>query len=98
MMYGGQVLNEPFPCNPALTKQKCNIMFSIDPSDVPYTKVGTRGYVEVPCKCSLGGANDPIGFCASIIGHDKYATAVSELANVLSSSNCHTLDRNDMRA
>jgi len=60
--------------------------------------VGTRGYVNVPCKCSFGGPNDPKGFCSSIIGHDKYKTAVKELSNVLQNSNCHTLDRSNMRA
>jgi hypothetical protein len=73
-------------------------MFDIQSTDTAYTKTGTRGFVEVPCKCSFGGPNDPLGFCSSIIGHEKYATAVGELANVLSSSNCHTLDRNNMRA
>jgi len=73
-------------------------MFGIDKADQTYTKTGTRSFVEVPCKCSFGGPNDPLGFCSSIIGHDKYATAVSELSNVLSKSNCHTLDRSNMRA
>ena len=61
-------------------------MFGIDAADQTYTKTGTRSFVEVPCKCSFGGPNDPLGFCSSIIGHDKYATAVSELSNVLSKS------------
>lgn len=42
--------------------------------------------------------DDPPGFCGSIIGHEKYQTAVAELANVLASSKCHTLDRDNMRA
>ena len=54
--------------------------------------------MNVPCKCSFGGPNDILGFCSSILGHEKYQTAVGELANVLQSSNCHTLDRENMRA
>ena len=58
MMYQGKAISEPFPCNPALLNEKCKIMFNID-TDKTYTNVGTRGFVEVPCKCSLGGPNDP---------------------------------------
>jgi hypothetical protein len=46
----------------------------------------------------MGGANDPKGFCGSIIGTDYYTNAISALLNVLQASNCHTLDRKDMRA
>jgi hypothetical protein len=76
MRYNGKLINEPFPCDPTALTTRCNIMFGINPADSPYTSVGTRGYVEVPCKCSFGGPNDPIGFCSSIIGHDKYQQAV----------------------
>lgn len=39
-----------------------------------------------------------MGFCQSVLGSETYADAVAELSNVLGSSKCHTLDRNDMRA
>ena len=60
--------------------------------------MGKRGFVEVTCKCSLGGPTDPSGFCGSVLGTDYYKKAVSALKNVFEKSNCHTLDRKDMRA
>ena len=92
------MIDEPFECDASNTKVQCNIIFDTSFGSNDYTKVGSRGYVQVPCKCSLGGPKDKQGFCSSIIGHDIYQTAVAELANVLSSSNCHTRDRNNMRA
>jgi hypothetical protein len=77
---------------------KCNIQFNIDSGDSAYTSVGTRGFVEVPCKCSFGGPKDPQGFCSSVIGSEPYKDAIGALSNVLGSSNCHTLDRENMRA
>ena len=98
MRYKGAVIPEPFPCDPTSLGVPCQIQFNINENDKTYTAVGTRGYVNVPCKCSFGGINDPPGFCSSIIGHEKYQTAVKELANVLSASKCHSLDRDNMRA
>jgi hypothetical protein len=77
MSYRGQALDSPYPCDPTDLANKCRVMFNIDNDDVPYTKVSNRGYVEVPCKCSLGGPNDSPGFCSSIIGSDVYADAMA---------------------
>jgi hypothetical protein len=92
------VLDAPYNCTPSDTITPCKINFVVDDDDVAYTKVGNRAFVQVPCKCSLGGTKGPQGFCASVIGSDYYSDAVTNLANVLGSSGCHTLDRNNMRA
>ena len=98
MKYKDKTVPEPFPCDPTSLGVPCQIQFNINTADKTYTSTGTRGYVNVPCKCSFGGPNDPTGFCSSIIGHPKYQTAVNELANVLSNSKCHTIDRDNIRA
>lgn len=98
MMYKNDSLDAPYKCDPTDFVNKCRIKFNIDSDDATYTSISNRGYVEVPCKCSLGGPNDSPGFCSSVLGSDVYADAVAQLSNVLSSSGCHTLDRNDMRA
>lgn len=38
------------------------------------------------------------GFCSSVIGTNFYRDAVAAKKTVLENSNCHTLDRNDLRA
>jgi hypothetical protein len=72
MKYKDKTVPEPFPCDPTSLGVPCQVQFNIDAADKTYTSTGTRGYVNVPCKCSFGGPNDPTGFCSSIIGHPKY--------------------------
>jgi hypothetical protein len=91
-------LDFPYACDPTNYNNKCHINFNVDSDDSTYAAAGNRAFVQVPCRCSLGGPKDPMGFCQSILGSDTYAEAVAELSNVLGSSSCHTLDRNDMRA
>jgi hypothetical protein len=74
--YKGQVLDAPYNCTPSDISSKCRINFVVDDSDITYTKLGNRAFVEVPCKCSLGGTKGPQGFCASVIGSSFYADAV----------------------
>jgi len=38
------------------------------------------------------------GFCSKIIGTNIYREAMSQLKDVLENSECHTLDRYNMRA
>lgn len=59
----------------------------------------------MPCRCSLYSLTDALatgrpyspGYCASVIGGPEYANAAAQMLNILGSSNCHTLDRADMR-
>jgi len=50
----------------------------------------------VPCKCSLDGNNG--GYCSSIIGTNYYKEANQAYKTVKERSDCHTLDRDDLRA
>jgi len=54
--------------------------------------------VEVFCRCSLDPLGSDKGFCESVIGTDIYAKAVSAKKLLYEQSECHTLDREDMRA
>lgn len=51
--------------------------------------------VTTPCMCALDGDN---GFCGSVLGTETYTKAVASLRPILTGSQCHTLDRNDLRA
>ena len=82
------------------------ISFNIDAADLAFTKLNQRGNVSVPCRCSLNNLYDAKaknttyspGYCGSVIGSSYYSNAVSQMLNILGSSNCHTLDRANMRA
>jgi hypothetical protein len=74
--YKDKILDAPYNCTPTDTSSKCHINFNVDDSDVAYTKVGNRAYVEVPCRCSLGGPTATQGFCASVIGSSFYSDAM----------------------
>ena len=50
------------------------------------------------CRCSLDPLGSDKGFCESVIGTDIYAKAVSAKKLLYEKSECHTLDREDMRA
>ena len=95
----GYALSYPYPCDPTNFTNPCQIKFSIDPSDAAYTSgASSRSQVNVPCRCSLGGPTDPMGFCESVIGGKDYASALSSVSTMIQASNCHTLDRADLRA
>lgn len=49
----------------------------------------------VDCGCAMDGNN---GFCSQILGTSYYRSAMEALKRVLEESNCHTLDRYDLRA
>lgn len=42
--------------------------------------------------------NKQTGFCGTILGTRRYADGLYNIKNILESSGCHTLDRNDWRA
>jgi len=50
--------------------------------------------VQTTCKCALDGDN---GFCGSILGTEEYSKALYDMKNILGKSECHTLDRYNMR-
>ena len=61
--------------------------------------------VENKCKCSLDRDTNPrrgneqnTGYCEWIHGHEKFKSAVRAYTKVLSLSDCHTMDRESLRA
>lgn len=108
MKFAGEVIqpkavtvNQTFPCNPQNQDDKCKLYFDVmgTKEEIDYTNLegSSRGYVENQCKCAL--TSDPTeGYCSSVLGHDKYRKAMMAMKTVLSSSNCHTMDRGNLRA
>ena len=96
----------PYACDPSDQAKTCKLKFEVyDDADKAYLeKSGTsRSFVENQCKCALDGFSDKKtglqhGFCSSLLGTDYYRNAMSALSIVLGDSNCHTEDRNNMRA
>jgi len=54
-------------------------------------------YFEVLCKCGLG-EDTTVGYMGNITGTEKYNIAISYKKEMLESSNCHTLDRDNYEA
>jgi len=54
-------------------------------------------YFEVFCKCALG-EDTTVGYMGNITGTEKYNIAISLKKEMLESSNCHTLDRDNYEA
>jgi len=71
-------------------------MFDIDNADRSYVGDTELGYVQADCRCSMSEVAG--GFCSSVIGTDDYKKAVAHKRLVYERSNCHTLDREDLRA
>ena len=55
-----------------------------------------RSFVESTCKCAM--SDKSTGFCSSVIGTEFYQKAVRAEKYVLSRSECHTIDRHNLRA
>jgi len=92
-------LEAPYACDPKNADLKCKIEFEIhnDVNGKPPSYVkGEKSYVEADCKCAMTNAKD--GFCSSVIGTKTYKNAVKAMKFVLEKSNCHTLDRDNLRA
>lgn len=60
---------------------------------------GTFDKVQVNCSCGLEN-NDTanVGYCKDVIGTDPYIKYSRQIYYMLVNSNCHTLDRHDIRA
>ena len=96
----------PYACDPSDQKKTCKLKFEIyGEEDQKYMeKAGTqRGFVQNQCKCALDGFKDPEtgaqhGYCSSLLGTEHYRQAMNALAIVLGESQCHTQDRENIRA
>ena len=54
-------------------------------------------YFEVPCKCGLG-EDTSVGYMGNITGTEEYSVAIALKKEMLESSKCHTLDRDNYEA
>ena len=106
MEFDDKEIPYPYSCDPSDQKKVCKIKFEVyDDEDQKYLdKAGTqRSFVENRCKCALDGFKDKLtgaqnGYCSSLLGTELYRQAMGALAIVLGDSNCHTEDRNNIRA
>ena len=89
--FDGEPVDYPYPCKPTDPSKKCQIMYSLDGFENESTEP-----IQSDCVCAL--FEDNLGFCESVIGTETYQKAMQAKATVLSQSECHTLDRDDMRA
>ena len=102
MRFKGQVIEEPFACDPTNQLNQCELYFNVDPDDEAFTLENpdeyTRGKVLNQCKCSLGGEKENVGYCSSLLGTLKYQQAAAAMVIVKEESSCHTRDRFNLRA
>ena len=87
-------VDEPpkFQCDPYDNSKMCELKYYItDPDD--------RSPIEksffTTCRCSMDGST---GYCGQVLGTQVYADGLYNIKNVMESSDCHTLDRDDWRA
>ena len=95
----GKEAEAPYQCNPADYDNKCVFKFDAEKYanqawlDLQGT---TNDRINVNCSCSL--EDEVTGYCSDVIGTDAYIKYARQMYYVLSNSNCHTLDRYDIRA
>lgn len=85
MKQGKNVLENPYPCDPTRVDIPCQIFFNVDDGDAAFTSTNQRGFVQVPCRCSLYSLTDALaagkpyspGYCGSVIGGAEYANAAA---------------------
>lgn len=83
MKFNGEVLKEPYKCDPSNQDLSCALHFNIDADDDAFTKADeslyTRSFVKNQCKCALDGELDDNnqaknnGYCSSVIGTEIHA-------------------------
>ena len=92
---GDEELESPYACTATDPNKRCKIVFDLGETagvkDTP-----KESYVDVLCKCSLKDASS--GYCESVIGTEIYEKAMRAKKLLYKTSNCHTLDRDSMRA
>ncbi len=88
--FNGRVLRSPYPCDPTDPTKKCRIYFDTKSSLPSWFSIGTRGYVQADCKCSMENTSLPgtsPGYCGSVLGLEPYQRYVAQKAFVLSTIN-----------
>ena len=68
----------------------------MNPADVPPFET----FVSNPCRCSLLQDYEAgnIGYCSSMLGTLNYSRSVASMAAMMGRSECHTMDRFNLRA
>mmetsp|Transcript_36166 Transcript_36166/g.55537 ORF Transcript_36166/g.55537 Transcript_36166/m.55537 type:complete len:118 (+) Transcript_36166:367-720(+) len=97
MKYNDTIIEYPFECNATSREYQCELFFEVYDEDAAYTNEAKRNYFPNSCKCALDGKKSS-GYCSSLMGTEKYRNAMAAKQIIMEASNCHTLDRNDMRA
>ena len=88
--FNGRNLTQPYPCDPSDPTKKCRIYFNTQNSSSSWFSLGTRGYVQNDCKCSMENTSLPgtsPGYCGSVLGLEPYTRFIAQKAFVLSTIN-----------
>ena len=86
--FDGKETNAPYNCAATDPNKKCSIFFE--------SGTANEGSIDVFCRCSMSDSKS--GFCESVIGTDEFAKAMEAKKHLYEKSECHTLDRENMRA
>jgi len=87
-MFDGRQTNAPYNCTATDPNKRCQIVFE--------EGTANQGNLDVLCRCSMSDSQS--GFCESVIGTDTFAKAMLSKKTLYEKSDCHTLDRENMRA
>lgn len=85
----------PYKCDPTYPHTNCKIMFNIDPANAGYA-TNELSFVNTDCRCSLSSLGG--GFCQDVIGTEVYKKYAKQMNHIYNMSECHTLDRDDIRS
>ena len=87
-----------FSCNPLDPAKKVTIEFEIKPRDVQDVGSGRRSKVTIDCKCAMDASDTALGYPETIVGTELYSRALAAEKMLMSRANCHTMDRDNIRA
>ena len=82
-----------FECDPTDNSKLCELRYYTNPDAREIDWIEKS--FSTTCKCSMDGST---GYCGEILGTKIYADGLYNIKNILESSDCHTLDRDDWRA
>ena len=82
-----------FECDPTDNSKLCELKYYINPDAREIDQIENSYFTT--CKCSMDGRT---GYCGTVLGTQVYADGLYNIKNILESSDCHTLDRDDWRA
>ena len=86
--FDGRETNAPYNCTATDPNKMCSIVYE--------EGTANEGSIDVFCRCSMSDSQS--GFCESVIGTDEFAKAMEAKKLLYEKSECHTLDRENMRA